>query len=114
MIQYTIEFQKYTNYTGQDTEALISYYKRGLKSHIQLELARIEVQLSNIVSLVEYTVCINNHLQKFFTGNRKKKQLNLYYNKKVRFILSQENRQLDPIKLDTIDYRKKPFKEEIE
>ena len=91
MIQYTIEFQKYTNRTGQDTETLISYYKRGLKSYIQLELARIEVQSSNIVSLVEYTVYIDNHLQEFFTGNYKKKQLNLYYNKKVRFILAQEN-----------------------
>ena len=91
MIQYIIEFQKYTNCTGQDTEALISYYKRGLKSYIQLELARIEVQSSNIVSLVEYTIRIDNHLQEFFTGNHKKKQLNLYYNKKVRFILVQEN-----------------------
>ena len=61
-IQYTIEFQKYTNHIGQDTEALISYYKRGLKSHIQLELARIEVQPSNIVSLVEHTVHIDNRL----------------------------------------------------
>ena len=91
MIQYITEFQKYTNYIGQDTKALISYYKRRLKSYIQIELARIEVQLSNIVSLVEYTVYINNRLQEFFIGNYKKKQSNLYYNKKVRFILAQEN-----------------------
>ena len=83
IIQYTIEFQKYTNYIGQDTKALISYYKRGLKSYIQLELIRIEVQFLNIVSLVEYTIYINNYLQEFFIGNYKKKQLNLYYNKKV-------------------------------
>ena len=114
IIQYTTEFQKYTNYTGQDTEALISYYKRRLKSYIQLELARIEVQSSNIVSLVEYTIRIDNCLQEFFIGNHKKKQSNLYYNKKVRFILAQENRQSDLIELDTIDYRKKPSKEEID
>lgn len=38
-LTYATEFQQYGNQTNQDTNMLLSYYKRGLKSHVCIELA---------------------------------------------------------------------------
>ena len=41
-LTYAMEFQRYANQTSQDTSELISRYHRGLKSHVYMELARME------------------------------------------------------------------------
>ena len=64
-LTYATEFQRYANQTSWDTSALISHYRRGLKSHVRMELARMERQPKDMVSLIEHTVRIDNRLYEF-------------------------------------------------
>ena len=64
-LTYSTEFQRHANQTNWDTSALISHYRRGLKAHVRMELARMEHQPRDMVSLIEHTVRIDNQLYEF-------------------------------------------------
>ena len=66
ILTYTTEFQRYSNQTKWDTEALLSYFHWGLKSYIQFELAYIEKQPTDLVSIIEHIVRLDNQLYKFY------------------------------------------------
>ncbi|OBT81094.1 hypothetical protein VE02_10353 [Pseudogymnoascus sp. 03VT05] len=49
----------------KQTSSALTYYRRGLKSHVRIELARMENQPTDMVLLIKHTVRINNQLYKF-------------------------------------------------
>ena len=85
VLTYATEFQRYSNQTKWDAEALLSHFRRGLKSHIRFELVYMEKQPTDLVSMIEYTVRLDNQLYEFCKeqkGYSKPKQFNKYRSNK--------------------------------
>lgn len=104
-LTYATEFQRHGNQTNWDTNALLSHYKRGLKSHVRMELARMEHQPKDMVSLIEHTVRIDNRLYEFQKEKRTydgPKKYNKYRKNEGRRRDShpRDNRWSDPMELD--------------
>ena len=112
-LTYATEFQRYGNQTNWDTSALISHYRRGLKSHVRMELARMEHQPTDMVSLIEHTVRIDNRLYEF------QKERRTYANPKTNYKYRgnegrkrdnhpRDNRWNDPMELDATFKTERP------
>lgn len=104
-LTYATEFQRYGNQTKWDTNALLSHYQRGLKSHVRMELARMENQPKDMVSLIEHTVRIDNRLYEFQKEKRAydgpKKSYKYRGNEgRKRDHHPRDNRWSDPMELD--------------
>ena len=81
VLTYATEFQRYSNQTRWDAEALLSHFRRGLKSYVRFELICIEKQPTDLVSIIEHTVRLDNQLYEFHKeqkGYSKPKQFNKY------------------------------------
>ena len=65
VMNYSTEFQRYGNQTRWDAKALMSHYERGLKESVRIELARKENPPTDILSLIEETVKIDNRMWEF-------------------------------------------------
>lgn len=113
VINYATEFQRHANQTGWDTVALTSHYKRGLKTNIRIELARMEQQPTHLVNLIEHTVKIDNRMYEFQReqhGQHRFQPKNKGYQKnegRKRNFQPKDNRWSDPMELDAMT-KKKP------
>ncbi|KFY28681.1 hypothetical protein V491_00344, partial [Pseudogymnoascus sp. VKM F-3775] len=84
-----------------------SHFRQGLKSYIRFELAYMEKQPTDLVSMIEHTVRLDNQLYEFRKeqkGYSKPKQFNKYRGNegRKRDNHPQDNRWSDPMELDAI------------
>ncbi|ELR09840.1 hypothetical protein GMDG_08706, partial [Pseudogymnoascus destructans 20631-21] len=112
-LTYATEFQRYGNQTGWDTSALISHYRRGLKSNVRMELARMETQPTDMVSVIEHTVRIDNRMYEFQKERQtydNPKKYNKYRGNEGRRRDNhpRDNRWSDPMELDATFKTRRP------
>jgi hypothetical protein len=116
-LTYSTEFQRHANQTGWDTHALISHYRRGLKSHVRMELARMERQPTNMVSLIEHAVRIDNRLYEFQKEQRTYNAPKKSHKYKGNEGRKRDNRWSDAMELDATtrkdDKKDRQFKERL-
>ena len=64
-MDYSAMFQRHGSKTGWDSVALMHHYKRGLKPALQEELIRSGKQYSDIISMIEDIVTLDNRMHEF-------------------------------------------------
>ena len=67
-INYATEFQRYGTKTGWDTTALIEIFQRGLKNHLREEIARVGATFTDVPTMIENIVQLDNRLYEFRKG----------------------------------------------